>query len=311
MIRKKVNILRPSSVGYNIKQGFKNIWRNRMFSVASIATMTACIFLFGVFFSILMNVNYMIRSLEEEVGVTVLFDEGITQEDIDKIGEEIKSQPEVTKITFKSAEEAWEEFQKEYFPDNPDMAASFADDNPLANSASYTVQVDRIEDQDKVVSFIKTLDGVRQVNQSSGAANTLIGFNSLFTYVSVAIILILLVVAVFLISNTVNVGISVRRHEIAIMKLIGATDSFVRAPFIVEGLMLGFIGAALPLIILYFAYNWLMNALLSKFGVLSTMAAALPNVNTVFRVLLPVGLLLGLGIGLMGSVITVRKHLKV
>ena len=95
------------------------------------------------------------------------------------------------------------------------------------------------------------------------------------------------------------------------MKLIGATDSFVRAPFIVEGLMLGFIGAALPLIILYFAYNWLMNALLSKFGVLSTMAAALPNVNTVFRVLLPVGLLLGLGIGLMGSVITVRKHLKV
>ncbi len=282
-----------------------------MFSVASIATMTACIFLFGVFFSILMNVNYMIKSLEEEVGVTVLFNEGVTQDQIDKIGEEIKSQAEVTKVTFKSADEAWAEFQKEYFPDNPEMAKSFADDNPLANSASYTVQVDKIEDQDKVVSFIKTLDGVRQVNQSSGATSTLISFNSLFTYVSIAIILILLVVAVFLIANTVNVGISVRRNEIAIMKLIGATDSFVRAPFIVEGILLGIIGAAIPLAILYFTYNWLINALLTKFGVLSSMAASLPNVNVVFRVLLPVGLLLGLGIGLLGSAITVRKHLKV
>ncbi|HUM83790.1 MAG TPA: permease-like cell division protein FtsX [Lachnospiraceae bacterium] len=303
--------MKLSSLGYNIKQGFKNIWRNRMFSVASIATMTACIFLFGVFFSILMNVNYMIKSLEEEVGVTVLFNEGVTQDQIDKIGEEIKSQAEVTKVTFKSADEAWAEFQKEYFPDNPEMAKSFADDNPLANSASYTVQVDKIEDQDKVVSFIKTLDGVRQVNQSSGATSTLISFNSLFTYVSIAIILILLVVAVFLIANTVNVGISVRRNEIAIMKLIGATDSFVRAPFIVEGILLGIIGAAIPLAILYFTYNWLINALLTKFGVLSSMAASLPNVNVVFRVLLPVGLLLGLGIGLLGSAITVRKHLKV
>jgi len=306
-----VDTLKLSSLGYNIKQGFKNIWRNRMFSVASIATMTACIFLFGVFFSILMNVNYMIKSLEEEVGVTVLFNEGVTQDQIDKIGEEIKSQAEVTKVTFKSADEAWAEFQKEYFPDNPEMAKSFADDNPLANSASYTVQVDKIEDQDKVVSFIKTLDGVRQVNQSSGATSTLISFNSLFTYVSIAIILILLVVAVFLIANTVNVGISVRRNEIAIMKLIGATDSFVRAPFIVEGILLGIIGAAIPLAILYFTYNWLINALLTKFGVLSSMAASLPNVNVVFRVLLPVGLLLGLGIGLLGSAITVRKHLKV
>lgn len=306
-----MDTLKLSSLGYNIKQGFKNIWRNRMFSVASIATMTACIFLFGVFFSILMNVNYMIKSLEEEVGVTVLFNEGVTQDQIDKIGEEIKSQAEVTKVTFKSADEAWAEFQKEYFPDNPEMAKSFADDNPLANSASYTVQVDKIEDQDKVVSFIKTLDGVRQVNQSSGATSTLISFNSLFTYVSIAIILILLVVAVFLIANTVNVGISVRRNEIAIMKLIGATDSFVRAPFIVEGILLGIIGAAIPLAILYFTYNWLINALLTKFGVLSSMAASLPNVNVVFRVLLPVGLLLGLGIGLLGSAITVRKHLKV
>ena len=301
------------SLGYCIRQGFKNIWRNRMFSVASITTMTACILLFGMFFSVLMNVNFMIRTLEEEVGVTVLFDEGLEQDKIDEIGEKIRAMEHVTDVTYTSAEEAWEKFQQEYFEGNEEYAKSFSEngENPLANSASYTVRVDEIENQTSIVTRIKRLEGVRQVNQSAGATKTLISFNSLFTYVAVAIIALLLVVSIFLIANTVNVGISVRRHEIAIMKLIGATDSFVRAPFIVEGLLLGLIGSLIPLGILFVAYDRILGWLLNRFGVLNTISGSLPSVIEVFHVLAPVGIALGLGIGLVGSIITVRRHLRV
>ncbi len=161
------------------------------------------------------------------------------------------------------------------------------------------------------MAAIEKLDGIRQVNQSAAATQTLIGFNRLFTYVSVAIIAVLLVVAVFLIANTVNVGISVRREEIAIMKLIGATDAFVRAPFIVEGILLGLIGAAIPLLLLFFSYDRLIGYLLAKFEILGSISKSLPSVYSIFASLLPVGLVLGIGIGLVGSLITVRRHLDV
>ena len=300
-----------NSIGYTIRQGFKNIFRNSMFSLASIATMVACIFLFGAFFAVILNVNSLVRSIEEEVGVTVLFEEGITQEKIDEIGALIEARPEVTSIKYTSPEEAREAFQKEYFEDNPEYAESFANDNPLAESASYTVQTSTIEEQQGLVDYVSELDGVREVNQSAEAAATLISFNRLLTYVSIAIIAVLLIIAVFLIANTVNVGISVRKEEISIMKLIGAADSFIRAPFIVEGILLGVIGAAIPLAILYFSYNWLIDKLLSRFGILSTMSGSLLTVNQVFFYLLPVGVILGIGIGLAGSIITVRRHLDV
>lgn len=303
--------MKPRSFLYALRQGFKNIWRNRMFSLASIATMTACILMFGIFFSILMNVNFMIRTLEEEVGVTVLFDEGLDDATIKDIGTKIEKTEHVTSVKFTSAEEAWEKFQKEYFGDNPEYAESFASDNPLANSASYTVQVDEIENQNGVVAEIEKLKGVRQVNQSAAATKTLVSFNRLFMYVSIGIIAVLLVVAIFLISNTVNMGISVRRNEIAIMKLIGATDAFVRAPFIVEGILLGVIGAAIPLVFLYFTYDKMVDMILSRFEILSSISESLPTVNQVFSSLVPVGLVLGLGIGLLGSVITVRRHLDI
>ena len=281
-----------------------------MFSVASVATMTVCIFIFGVFFSILMNINSLVRTLEEEVGVTVLFDEGLPQDRIDEIGEGIRGLDHVTEVTFTSAEEAWENYQKEYLGNNTELAEGFSD-NPLANSASYTVKVDLIENQNAVVEEIRQMEGVRQVNQSSGAVKTLRSFNRMFSAVSIVVIAILLVVSVILISNTINVGISVRKDEIGIMKLIGATDAFVRAPFIVEGLVLGLIGAALPLAILYVVYNWLIRRLLSRFELMSSMINMLPTTQEVFYYLLPVGIVLGIGIGLTGSIITVRKHVEV
>ena len=284
--------MRPSTIWFTLKQGVKNIKRNWMFSIASILTMAACIFLVGIFYSIVNNVDHIAHKVEQEVPITVFFDEGTTQEQIDAIGEQIRQRPEVQEIVFTSADDAWNEFKDQYFQGS-EAAEGFRDDNPLVNSA-----------------FIQGLDHVREVNQSEEAAKTLGSFNRLVSYASMAIIAVLLLISVFLISNTVSVGISVRKEEIGIMKYIGATDGFVRAPFVMEGMVLGIVGAAIPLVALYFLYNTAVEYVLTKFNVLTGVVAFIP-VTDIYMTLLPIGLALGIGIGLIGSFLTTRKHLRV
>lgn len=295
---------------YNLRQGFVNIWRNKMFSLASVATMTACIFLLGVFYSIGSNFNQMVHDAEEGVAVTVFFDEDASDEQITKIGKAIGDREEVARVEFVSAEQAWEDFKDVYFEGNEEAAESFKEDNPLAKSANYEIYLADVAEQDELVEYLQGLDGVREVHQSEVAARTLTDFNSLLTYISIGVIIILIAVAVFLISNTVTVGIAVRKKEIAIMKLIGATDRFVRAPFVVEGVVIGLVGSIIPLVLLYFLYKAIMSYVTDRFIALNSMVSFIPA-NEVFRFLIPVSILLGVGIGYVGSRFTLKRHLKV
>ncbi len=302
--------MRISTIVYELKQGFKNIARNWMFSLASIVTMAACIFIFGIFYSIVTNVNHIVKGVEEDVPITVLFEENVGDEVIEDVGKRIEARPEVLEIRYVSAEQAWEEFRDQYFGESKDAAEGFQDDNPLANSSNYEVYVKQIEEQSDLVAYIEGLEGVREVRQSERAAKTLGTFNRLVATISISIIVILLIVAIFLISNTVSTGITIRREEIGIMKLIGATDLFVRTPFLLEGIILGLIGAAIPLAVLFVMYNQVITYILKKFQVLDGILQFVP-VGQVFQVLLPVSLVLGMGIGFFGSLFTTRKHLKV
>lgn len=316
--------MRISTIGYVGKQGVKSIWINKMFSLASIATMSACIFLFGLFFSILVNFQYIIRSAEEGVAITVFFNEEATDEQIQKIGKELKARDDVSEVKYISAEQAWEDFQKDYFGDNPELAEGFKDDNPLANSDNYEVYMkttDNSQDliarskslsstQQDLVKFAQSLDGVSKVNKSDVVANTLSSVNMLVAYISIAIIAILLGVSIFLISNTVTMGITVRKEEIAIMKYIGAKDFVVRSPFVIEGLIIGIFGAAIPLGLLYVLYDKAVSYVMERFSILKNIIDFLP-VNVVYTYLLPIGLIMGIGIGFLGSFFTVRKHLRV
>lgn len=317
--------MRISTFGYVGKQGVKNIWRNKMFSLASIATMSACIFLFGLFFSILVNFQYIIKSAEEGVAITVFFNDDATEEQKKEIGEQLESRDDVSEVKYVSADDAWEEFQKEYFGDNPELAEGFKDDNPLAGSDNYEVYMKTVKGDNKdliakskslsatqqdLVKFAQSLDGVRQVNKSDVVANTLSSVNMLVAYVSIAIIAILLGVSIFLISNTVTTGITVRKEEIAIMKYIGAKDFVVRSPFVIEGLIIGLFGAVIPLALLYFLYDKAVVYIMEKFSILKNIITFLP-VGNVYIYLLPIGLVMGIGIGFLGSYFTVRKHLRV
>lgn len=307
----KVGIeMRISTVGYSMKQGVKNIGRNKMFSLASIATMAACIFVFGLFFAIVMNFQYIVHKAEEGVAITVFFDEDATQSQIEKIGEKLEKHEGVKEIKYVSSDEAWESFKDQYFGDEKELAEGFKNDNPLAGSDNYEVYMNDVSAQKDLVEFAKGLDGVRKVNKSDTVANTLNSVNKLVWYVSAVIIAVLLVISIFLISNTVMMGITVRREEIAIMKYIGAKDSFVRAPFVIEGVLIGLVGAVIPLIVLYFMYTKAIAYILAKFSLLGNILDFLPA-SQVYRTLLPVGLALGMGIGFVGSFFTIRKHLRV
>ena len=164
--------------------------------------------------------------------------------------------------------------------------------------------------QQDLVKFAQSLDGVREVKKSDVVANTLSSVNMLVAYVSIAIIAILLGVSIFLISNTITIGITVRKEEIAIMKLIGATNFFVRAPFIIEGIIIGAVGSVIPLYLLYVMYQKILEYVAGRFAVLTSVFAFVSK-EELFKTMIPVGLILGIGVGLFGSLITTRKHLKV
>ena len=307
MIRKKDLIsMRFSTLLYTIKQGFTNIIRNKWYSLASIATISACLFLFGIFYSVVANFQYILKTAQNGVAVTVFFDEGISEERIAQIGNEISQRSEVDHINYISADEAWNSFKDEYLGEYADGFT----ENPLADSANYEIYIKDVSMQANLVSYLENVEGIRMVNQSEITANTLDGINRLVGYVAIGIIVLLLFVSVFLIGNTVTIGISVRKEEINIMKYIGATDFFVRFPFVIEGMIIGLIGSVVPLGVVYLIYNNVIGFVLNKFTVLSSILNFL-TVQEVFHVLLPISLVIGVGIGFVGSFITVRKHIRV
>lgn len=298
--------MRISSFFYTLRQGFRNLFRNKWFTLASIATISACLFLFGLFYAIVTNFQHIVKTAEEGVSVTVFFDEGLDDLKIQQIGDQINKRPEVSAIHFVSAEEAWETFKTEYLGEYADGFT----ENPLEDSANYEIYLNDVSMQPALVTYLESLDGVRLVNRSDIAATTLTGVNALIAYVSVGIIAILFAVSVFLISNTVTIGISVRKEEINIMKYIGATDFFVRSPFVIEGMLIGLIGAAIPMGIIYVLYNMVLEYVTNRFSMLSSLLSFL-TVEEIFHVLVPVSLGIGVGIGFLGSIVTVRKHLRV
>ena len=299
--------MRISTLWYTFKQGFKNIFRNKIFSLATTATIASCIFLFGLFYCLVINVQYSVKAAQSGVAVTVFFDEGLEDEKIQQIGTQIQSRPEVSEVKFVTSDEAWDSFKEDYLGEYAD---GYEGDNPLEGSENYEIYLNDVSKQPELVEWLSTVPGIREVNRSDITAEVLTNVNILISYVSLAIIGILLLVSVFLISNTVAMGIAVRREEIGIMRLIGAKDFVVRSPFVIEGILIGFIGSALPLVAIYYLYKLMMEYANANFAVLSDMLKFM-SVEELFRNLVPISLILGVGIGFLGSLITVRRHLKV
>lgn len=312
-MKKKAGIdMKVSTFWYCLKQGVINICRNIWFSLASTAIISACIFLFCMFFSIIANIQYMVTTAESMMGITVFFEESFSETDILSVGEQIRESKGslIRDMVYISAEDAWNGFKNEYFGEDSDLAEGFAEDNPLAGSASYEIYLKNIEEQPEVVEYLSGLSGVRKVNYSNSAAAGLASFNRILALLFGAIIAILLAVAVFLISNTISVAAEFRKNENKIMRLIGATNFMIRAPFVVEGMLLGLVGAAIPLGAMYVLYEKAVAYIIERFQILSGIIRFLP-IAEIFPTMFGISMALGGGLGFIVSFMTIRRHLRV
>ncbi len=299
--------MRINTLKYTLKEGVKGLFRNKWYTLASIATISACLFLLGIFIAIMMNFQYIVENVQKGVAVTTFFEVGTTEEEILNMQAQIEGREEVDRVVYISGDQAWADFVEdmnmgEYLDGFPE--------NPLADSANLEIYINDASKQADLVSYLESSSIVRRINKSDLAATTLSGIDSLVGVASIGIIGMLFLVSVFLISNTVTIGISIRKEEINIMKYIGATDFFVRFPFIIEGVLIGLIGAVLPLSLIYILYNQVILGIADQFPSLSTLLGFL-EVSEVFRYLMPLSLGIGVGIGFFGSFFTCRKHLKV
>ena len=319
-----------SSFFYVFRQGVSNVLSNKLFTLASVATIAACLFLLGGVYAVVTNFRHIVMKAEEGVSVTVFFhseydlcyrSEGFahreeythpagmvaSDERLVEIGKEIEARQEVSEVKFTSDDEAWAKFGAEYFGE--DYASGY-EDNPLRGENTYEIFLNDVSMQDSLVTWLNTIPEVRRVNYDESTASTLNGANLLIAYISIGLIIVLFAVSIFLISNTVSVGITVRREEINIMKYVGATDFFVRSPFVIEGMIIGLIGAAIPVFALYHMYEYAMTYLSTNYTELMKRLDFL-SIETIFKFLTPVCFALGVGIGIVGSALAVRKHLKV
>lgn len=295
---------------YGVREGTKNIFRNKMFSLASLGTIIACVFLLGVFLAVILNVRSTVKQMESSVGISVFFESGVSREQKKQIGKEIRKKEDVATMRYVTAEEAWDTYKEDVFKGNEELLEGFEGKNPLGESDSYEITLKEVKSYKEVTSQLQKIDGVRKVRYSEGAAEGMTKMNVMGTYLAAAIILILMGVSVFLVSNTVSVGVAVREEEIAIMKLIGASNGFVKAPFRAEGIMIGLLGSMIPVAAICIGYEGIITWLNDKFHVVTVFMKFVP-IREVVMYLLPLSLLVGLVIGLLGSSITMRKYLKV
>ncbi|MGE7272749.1 permease-like cell division protein FtsX [Brevibacillus panacihumi] len=294
------------TLGRHVREGVKNLGRNGWMSFASISAVAITLLILGVFFILAMNVNYFAQSVEKQVEIRVFLDVLATKENVQQVEENIKAIPKVASVTFIPKDEGLKQF-KESLGEKAYLFEGLEKDNPLPDA--FVVKTTQPQDTSAVAAQIKKLEFVNNLNYGEGTVEKLFAVTGAVRNVGIAFIIGLGFTAMFLIANTIKLTIVARRREIEIMKLVGATNWFIRWPFFVEGLLMGIAGALIPTIMLTVGYYYLLDAIHSSFEAsqLFKLLPLFPLVNQVALALLAIGAF----IGIWGSLVSVRRFLRV
>ena len=298
--------MRYSVFSYLIKEGFKSTFKQKKMTSASIIIMCATMFIFGLFFVIGENVNSVITQIESQQGIQIFIEEDATDADIETLGNQIRAINGVNRVTFVSKEDALNSMKTTLGDES--LFEGWDEENPFP--ASYFVTLTDLSLNDEVQSQINKLDNVDEIESENTTINRLQSLANGIQITTVIILVLLIIISIFIISYTIKLTVHARRKEISIMKYVGATNSFIRGPFIVEGIIIGVISAIITLVILGLAYN----AVMGKIGdsiLIQEMGFGLLSFSEMFYLVLTVYLVLGVGIGVLGSSISMRKYLKV
>ncbi|MFR0822603.1 MAG: permease-like cell division protein FtsX [Clostridia bacterium] len=299
--------MRYNVLGYLVGEGFRNVFKNKKSTGASLMIMCATMLIFGLFFVIGENVNHMVKEVESQQGMQVFLNKEVTEAQITQVGEQIRKLDNVGKVEYVSKEDALDSL-KVRFGDKGDLLNGYYEKNPL--KPSYVVTLTDLEKSDEVKAQIEGLENVSNIEVRDKTIEALINVANGIRIVSGVILVLLIVISVFIIANTIKLTVHARRKEISIMKYVGATNGFIRWPFIVEGMIIGIISALISILLLGLSYNFATEKLLTS-SITSMVEFSLLTFSDIFGLVMMVYLGLGIGIGILGSVISMRKYLEV
>ena len=300
--------MRYNVLSYLIGEGFRNFFKNKKSTGASLMIMCATMMIFGLFFLIGENVNYMVKEIEAEQGMQVFMVKDATEEQIKKLGEQIKELDYVAKTEFVSKEQAYNIVKEKYGDYGRFLEGYTIEKNPF--KVSYVVTLTDLSKSEEVRAQIEKLDNVNNIEMRDKTINALVGIANGIRWISAGILVLLIVISIFIIANTIKLTVHARRKEISIMKYVGATNGFIRWPFIVEGILIGIVSAMISILILGVSYNFIVGKIMES-SVTSMINITLLQFSDIFGLVVAVYLGLGIGIGCIGSAISMRKYLKV
>ena len=296
--------MKTRDIKYLLFEGLKNIWINGIMSIASIGTVVACLVMMGIFILFSMNVSYFSNQIKSQFQIIAFVDETVPDSQLSDIGAQISKIPNVDKIELVTKQQALDEL-KTQITDNKDILSGLESDNPLRNS--FRISLKNLTNSDILASQLEKVSGIVKINNNKDLMDKIIKLTNVVKAVSFWILVILVSMTIVIISNTIKVALFARRKEINIMKFIGATDWFIRFPYLVEGIVIGLIGSILAYSIILSGYTYIFNSLANGYVYLFRIIQVKQVVLTLGSVLF----IVGAGMGAIGSIISMRKYLKV
>ncbi|HOK62363.1 MAG TPA: permease-like cell division protein FtsX [Soehngenia sp.] len=288
------------------KQGIQSMWRNKSMGLASITSIAAVLMILGIVLVLILSINNVVNDTKLKFDeIEVFLEDQISREQMTKIEDTAKNVPGVVSVIYRSKEQALDLMKEDWGEDA--YLLEDLETNPLPNS--YIIKVEDIELADNLVNSIKTLDGVEEVKYYKDIIDKLLNFASYIRIGGMIIIAVLVFVSIFIISNTIKLTVTSRKREINIMKYVGATNSYIRGPFIIEGVFFGIVGALFSIVVVYFAYRYLYLNMNESFYNMFTFYLIPPE--SIFSDITVIFLTLGAGIGAMGSMLSLKKFLNV
>ena len=305
--------MKYSRFGYFIGEGFRNVFKNKKSTGASLVIMCATMIIFGVFLLLGENINHFVKEVEAVQGMQVFLNKDATEEQIVELGNKIRELkidgvPVVNQAVRKTKEDALASM-KERFKEKQDLLATFEGENNIF-SESYVVTLTDLKYSSRVQDEITKMENVKRITSRDQTVTTLLNLANGIKIITGAILVLLICISMFIIANTIKLTVHARRKEISIMKYVGATNNFIRWPFIVEGMIIGIIASAISIMIIGLLYNMVADGLVNS-DFMKRINMSLLQFGDLFNYIFLTYMGLGLGIGALGSIISMRKYLKV
>ena len=300
--------MKYSIFGYLIGEGLRNFFKNKKSTAASLIIMCATMFIFGIFFLIGENVNYIIEQVQSNQAMQVFISPNATAEQEKELEAKIRELPYINTIEYVSQEEALNEVKSMLGEDSSILDAYSGEDNPF--KASYVITLTDLTKSDEIEAQISSFENVAKITVGIDTINKLVDIANGIKTATGVILVLLILISIFIIANTIKLTVHARRKEISIMKYVGATNGFIRWPFMVEGILIGIISALITVVILGFTYNFIADKISSS-GTMTTMGYNLLTYSNMLSMLFTVYIIMGIGIGAIGSAISMRKYLEV